>query len=169
VWGADLIDRRPSSYRLAATCAVVATLPDLDLLVPHSHRSATHSLTAVLLTLIIAAAVTGKVTRWRVGLICAAAYATHLLLDWLAADYFSPAGIQLFWPVSHRSFISGWDLFDQTERRHVFAPETMHQNVRAVTKELAFLAPIALGLWLIRVKTLARFPSELPRRDHSTQ
>jgi membrane-bound metal-dependent hydrolase YbcI (DUF457 family) len=191
VWGADLIDRRRSSYGLAATSAVVATLPDLDLLVPHFHRSATHSVTAVLLVLIIAAAMTGEVThlraaryggqarvraaryggqaRWRVALVCAAAYATHLLLDWLSADYFAPAGIQLFWPVSHRWFISGWDLFNQTERRQLFAPATIETNARAIAREVALLAPIALGLWLIRVKTLARFPSELARRDHSTQ
>jgi hypothetical protein len=180
VWGADLIDRRPSSARLAATGAVLATLPDLDLFVSHAHRSATHSLTAVLLVLIIAAAVTGKVTRlrgggyggqarWRVALICAAAYGTHLLLDWLSADHFAPAGIQLFWPFSPGFFISGWELFDQTERRHVFAPATIDQNARVIAKELALLAPIVFGLWLIRVKTLARLPSELARRNHSTQ
>ena len=169
VWGADLIDRRPSPSRLTATCAVLATVPDLDLFVSHTHRSATHSLTAVLLVLIIAAAVTGKVTRWRVALICAAAYGTHLLLDWLAADHSAPAGIQLFWPFSRRFFISGWELFDQTERRHLFAPATIDQNAREIAKELALLAPIAFGLWLIRVKTLARLPSELARRNHSTQ
>jgi membrane-bound metal-dependent hydrolase YbcI (DUF457 family) len=180
VWGADLIARRPSSARLAATCAVLATVPDLDLFVPRTHRSATHSVTAVLLVLIIAAAMTGKVirlraggygghARWRVAAICAAAYATQLLLDWLGADYFAPAGIQLFWPFSRRSYISGWELFDQTERLHLFAPATIDQNVRAVARELAILAPIAFGLWLIRVKTLARLPSEPARRNHSTQ
>jgi membrane-bound metal-dependent hydrolase YbcI (DUF457 family) len=169
VWAADLIDRRPSTSRLAATCAVLATLPDIDLFVAHTHRSATHSVAAVLLVLIIAATVTGQVTRWRVALLCAAAYATHLLLDWLAADHFAPAGIQLLWPFSHRFFISRWELFDETERLHLFAPATIDQNVRAIAKELAFLAPIAIGLWLIRVKTLARLPSELARRNHSTQ
>ena len=180
VWGADLVDRQPSSARLALTGAVLATLPDLDLLLPHFHRSATHSVTAVLLVLIIAAAVTGKVSprraagyggqaRWRIAVICAAAYATHLLLDWLAADQFAPAGIQLLWPFSSRSFISGWEIFDQTERLHVFAPATIDQNVRAVAKELALLAPLAAGLWLIRVKTLPRLASEMARRNHSTQ
>jgi membrane-bound metal-dependent hydrolase YbcI (DUF457 family) len=174
VWGADLINRRPSSARLALAAAVLATLPDLDLAVSHFHRSASHSVTAVALVFIIAAAVTGQVShlradssaRWRIAAICAAAYATHLLLDWMAADYFPPAGIQVFWPVSRRFFISGWDVFDQTERLHLLQPATIDQNLRAIAKELVLLAPIALGLWLVRIKTVPRLPSQLTRGHH---
>jgi len=190
VWGADLIDRRPSSARLALAGAGLATLPDLDLLVSHFHRSATHSVTAVALMFIIAAAVTGQVrlraprsggqvqpgaarhsgqVRWRIAAICAAAYATHLVLDWMAADYFPPAGIQAFWPFSRRFFISGWDVFDQTERLHLLRPATIDQNLRAIAKELALLGPIALGLWLIRIKTVPRLPSQLARGHHPPQ
>lgn len=185
VWGADLMDRRPSSARLALAAAVLATLPDLDLAVSHFHRSATHSVTAVALVFIIAAAVTGQVSHlraarlggpgrpgadggapWRIAAICAAAYATHLLLDWMAADYFPPAGIQVFWPISRHFFISGWDVFDQTERLHLLRPATMDQNLRAIAKELVLLAPIALGLWLVRIKTVPRLPSQLTRGHH---
>src|SRR5215212_7613186 len=180
VWVADLIDRRPSPARLAVAGAVVATLPDLDLLVPHFHRSATHSVTAVALVFIITAAVTGQVirlrapcsggdVRWRVASICAVAFATHLVLDWLAADRFPPAGIQALWPFSRRFFISGLNVFDQTERLHLLAPATIDQNVRAVAKELALLAPIALTLWLIRIKTLPRLSSQLARGNHPPQ
>lgn len=169
VWAADLIDRRRSPYRLAATCAVLAMAPDLDLVVPRLHRSATHSVIAVLLVLIIAAAVTGKVTRWRVALICAAVYASHLLLDWLGTDRYPPGGIQLLWPFTQRFFKSGWDVFNETERRRLFSPAAISQNAGAVAKELVVLAPLAIGLWLIRVKTLARFPSQLTRRDHPTE
>lgn len=169
VWAADLLDRRRSPIGLTATCAALAALPDLDLLVPRFHRSATHSVTAVVLVLIIAAAMTGKVTRWRVGLICAAAYASHLVLDWLGTDRYPPGGIQLLWPFGRHFFKSGWDVFDQTERQRVFANDVMIQNIQAVGREIAILAPIAVGLWLIRVKALARFPSELARRDHPTQ
>jgi membrane-bound metal-dependent hydrolase YbcI (DUF457 family) len=191
VWAADLIDRRPSSARLALAAAALATTPDLDLLVAHFHRSATHSVTAVLLVWIITAAVTGQVSHlrglryggqphlraghsgrqagWRVAAILASAYATHLLTDWLAADYFPPAGIQAFWPFSRRFFISGWDVFDQTERLHLLAPATIDQNTRAIAKELALLGPIALGLWLIRIKTLSRFSSQLARGHHPPQ
>jgi hypothetical protein len=169
VWAADLIDRRPSPTRLVVTGAVVATLPDLDLIVTRYHRSATHSLVAVLIVLIIAAAVTGRVNRWRVALVCAAAYASHLLLDWMAADSLAPFGVQLFWPFSPTFYISGWDVFEQTERRRLFSRATMNQNVPAVIQEVAILAPIALALWLVSIKTLARFPTKLAARDHAAQ
>jgi membrane-bound metal-dependent hydrolase YbcI (DUF457 family) len=174
VWGADLLDHRPSSARLTLTAAALAAAPDLDLVFSHFHRSATHSLTAVALVFIIAAAVTGQVSqlrevRWRVACICAAAYATHLLLDWLAADQFPPFGIQALWPFSRRFFISGVDIFDQTERLHLLRPATLDQNARAIAKELILLAPIAAALFWIRVKTLPRLPSELARSHHPTQ
>ncbi len=168
-WTADSIDHRKSTATLVAMSAVLAAVPDLDLLLPRFHRSATHSLTAVVLVFIIAAAVTGRVTRWRVALICASAYATHLLLDWLGADQFSPAGIQLLWPFSQQFFMSGWDVFEQTERRHLFLRATIEQNVHAVAREIVILAPIAAAAWLVRVKALARFPSEVARRHHAAK
>ena len=38
----------------------------------------------------------------RVASMCAAAYATHLLLDWLGVDLSPPRGIQALWPFSDR-------------------------------------------------------------------
>jgi inner membrane protein len=154
---------------LVVTCAVLAALPDLDLLGPGFHRTWTHSVTAVIIVTIIAAAVTGQVTRWRTALVCGAAYASHLLLDWLGADQFPPYGIELFWPFSDRWYISGWDIFRQTARLHFFAPEIVRQNVLAVAQEVAILAPVLLVLWLVRVKTLARLAPELTRRNHAAQ
>jgi inner membrane protein len=158
-----------STPTLVATCAILAALPDVDLVLPGFHRTATHSVTAVLIVTIIAAAVTGRVTRWRTALVCGAAYASHLLLDWLGADQFPPYGIELFWPFSDRWYISGWDVFRQTARLHFFAPEIIRQNVHAVGQEGAILAPVLLVLWLIRVKTLTRLAPELTRGDHAAQ
>ena len=169
VWAADAIDRRPSSRRLVVTCALLGAVADVDLLLPRYHRSITHSVTAVVVVLIVAAAVTGGVTRWRVALVCAAAYASHLFLDWLGADTLPPAGLQALWPFADRFFVSGLNLFAETERRHPFSGPTLYQNLRAAAQEAAILAPVAVAMWLIRVKALARFPSEVPRRDHTTQ
>lgn len=169
VWAGDAIDHRPSSIRLVATCAVLGVVADLDLLLPRYHRSVTHSVMAVVVVLIIAAAVTGRVTRWRVALLCAAAYASHLLLDWLGADTLAPAGIQVLWPFVRRFFVSGFDLFAETERRRPLSSATLQQNLWAVAQEVAILAPVAVGLWVIRVKALARFPSKVARRDHAAQ
>jgi membrane-bound metal-dependent hydrolase YbcI (DUF457 family) len=202
VYAGDAIDRRRSPISLVATCALLGAVADLDLLLPRYHRSFTHSLTAVAFIFIVAAAVTGEVTRlrasrfdlrasrfrlrasrfggqagghgggrarWRVALICACAYATHLLLDWLGADALPPYGLQLFWPFIKRFFVSGLNLFAETERRHLFSGPTVVQNLWAVAQEVAILAPVAGALWLVRVKALARLPAEVPRGDHAAQ
>ena len=94
--------------KLTLACGALAAAPDLDLFFPIRHRAVTHSLGAVIVIFIVAAAVTGWVTRtrmsspalpgpgleperpappiWRIGLMCAAAYGSHLFLDWLSVD-----------------------------------------------------------------------------------
>ena len=145
--------RHWSSATLTAVCAVLAVLPDADLLYPPIHRTVTHSVGAIILVTIIAAAVTGWVTRrvhWRVALICGAAYGSHVLLDWLGYDRNPPLGIQALWPFSHQWFISGWDLFRQTERRQVLSWAAVRTNVEAIAQEVAILGPLAIGLWWAR-------------------
>lgn len=168
-WGADLLPGQPiSGPRLTLTCTALAALPDADLLLPIAHRTATHSLTAVAavgLLIIVATGVTGKVTT-KIAVVCMAALASHLLLDWMALDWTKERGIQLLWPFSHRWFISGWDIFRGTERRHLFSVATLRTNLAAVSQEIAILAPVALAAWLVRVKALARFATEMPRSDH---
>jgi membrane-bound metal-dependent hydrolase YbcI (DUF457 family) len=168
-WAGDAIDRRRSSSRLVATCAVLAVVADLDLLLPRYHRSITHSLLAVAVVLIISAAVTSGVTRWRVALMCTAAYASHLLLDWFGADTLPPFGVQILWPFVPRFFVSGLDLFAETERRHPFSGATLYQNLWAAAQEVAILGPVAAALWVVRVKALARLPAEMARRNHAAQ
>jgi membrane-bound metal-dependent hydrolase YbcI (DUF457 family) len=141
-------------------CAVVAALPDVDLLVPQFHRTATHSLTATLLILIITLAVTGKVTgapAWRLAFALAGAHATHLLLDWLGADPSPPRGFELLWPFSGRFFISGLDLFPGTERR-IASRAFVAVNLRAAIVELAVLGPCAVVAWWVRRKRRSRVP-----------
>jgi len=179
-WVADLLPGRLSepyaprehhaaSSRVALTCACLAVFPDLDLLLPIAHRTVTHSVTAVAvvgLLMIIATGVTGKVTT-KIVLTYMAAYASHLLLDWLQADPTPPFGIQLLWPFSSTWFISGWSVFRGTERRHFLELATIKRNAVAIVQELAILAPVMAALWLVRVKALARFASEMSRGDHS--
>jgi len=175
-WGADLADGHRSSPRLVVACAGVAMLPDLDLLVPGFHRTATHSISAAVVVFIIAAVVTAKVTKvsdtvghLRVPLVCALAYASHLLLDWLGADRFPPRGLQLLWPFSHRWLISDWDIFRQTARQHFLTPPIVWQNMIAVAQEIAILTPVVLVVWLVRVKAAPGFSTELTGRDHPAQ
>jgi inner membrane protein len=160
---------------MTATAAFLAAAPDLDLLFPWTHRTASHSVTAVgvvcLLT-IIATRVTGQVTRWsapRVVIVCTVAYASHLLLDWMAVDDTPPRGIQILWPFSQMWFISGWDLFRGTARLGVFTAAAMRQNLFALVQETLTLGPIAWLVWLVRVKPAARLASEVSGGDHPAQ
>ena len=175
-WAADLLPLRPvlgrhESLRPEYFCVALAVLPDADLLLPIAHRTVTHSVAAVAavaLLMIVASGVTGKVTA-KFAVACVAAYASHLLLDWLQTDPTPPLGIQLFWPVSSAWFISGWDILRPTERRHMFEPATMQRNVVAVVQEIVILAPVAAAAWLVRVKALAGLPAEMAGRDHPPQ
>jgi membrane-bound metal-dependent hydrolase YbcI (DUF457 family) len=135
---------------LVLVCAALAAAPDLDLLLPGPHRGATHSLAAAVAVTIIAAAVTGQVTRWRTALLCGFSYASHLLLDWLSADNYPPRGIQLLWPFSDRWFISDLDLFRQTARQQFLTAPIIRQNLIAVAQELAILLPILALVWWAR-------------------
>lgn len=155
---------------LTLLCAGLAAIPDADLLFG-IHRTATHSITAVLLVTIVSAAVTGQVTTRvsarRIGLMCGTAWASHLFLDWLAVDPSPPFGIQLLWPFSRRWFVSGLDLFPRTERYRVWSVAAIRTNLNAFARETAILLPILIVLWLVRIKALARLTAKLTRGDHA--
>jgi membrane-bound metal-dependent hydrolase YbcI (DUF457 family) len=185
VWAIDLIPGAPEDRTgppaasffqragggLTLLCAGLATVPDADLFFG-VHRTWSHSLFAAALVTIVAAAVTGQVTRLprgqvaRIALMCGAAYASHLLLDWLAIDRHPPAGLQLGWPFSERWFISGLDFFPQIERQEMWSARAMRINLNAFAWETAALLPVLWGLWSIRVKTVARFATQLAGSDH---
>jgi membrane-bound metal-dependent hydrolase YbcI (DUF457 family) len=164
---------RRAGNGLTLTCVALGAAADLDLLVPLSatHRTVTHSVGAVILVGAVAAALAANAHRpvARIALMCAAAYATHLFLDWLSVDVSTPRGIQALWPFRREWFISGIDLFGQTERRHLWTVATTVTNLKAIAQEVAILGAPVVVLWLVRVKALARFPSEMARRDHAAQ
>lgn len=144
---------------------LVAALPDADLLIPHFHRTATHSLVATAFVMILTVAVTGQVNgriSWRLVLGLGAAHASHVLLDWLGADPFQPAGLQVLWPFSQQFLISGWDVFPPTERRLWDNPLALPINLRAGLTELAIMGPVVGASWLAtrrrrsRVRTFDR-------------
>jgi membrane-bound metal-dependent hydrolase YbcI (DUF457 family) len=124
----------------------LALAPDLDLLAA-THRGPTHSLTAACL----AGALVWLFTRnGRLALASAAAYATHLFLDWLGADSSPPLGLTVLWPFDDRYYESGLHFFPAVTRRlhlHGF----WSQNLRAALFEIAvLLPPFLIALWLRR-------------------
>ena len=184
-WGADLVPGSrawriaPASASLYAragdgltlTCAALAAAPDMDLFFGRFHRTMTHSLISVAAVAAVTALVVAR-ARWprammpRIVIMCAAAWATHLLVDWLSSDRSAPQGIQLLWPFDGRWFISGWDIFAGSERHQLFSAATMSRNIEAIALEIAILGPIVAALWWVRVKALARLSSQLARGDH---
>jgi membrane-bound metal-dependent hydrolase YbcI (DUF457 family) len=165
--------------------------PDFDLVLAQ-HRAITHSVGAVIAVFIVAGVVTGKVTGkvqstkykvqsefevqsekyrvervLRVAMICAAAYGSHLLLDWLAVDRRIPYGLQVLWPFSDGWYISGLDIFPQTERRNLLSIATFRINLRAMFFESGVMLPVLGLVGLIHVKTSTRLATEAARRHHA--
>ena len=131
---------RIGPWRGLAAIACLATIPDVDLLLG-IHRGPAHSVGAML----IAAAVAGAWTRSAgscVAAAAAAAYGSHVLLDWLGADPSAPHGIMALWPWSREFHLSNAHLFLRVCREYWLADCWWH-NLRAVARELAILGPIA--------------------------
>jgi membrane-bound metal-dependent hydrolase YbcI (DUF457 family) len=145
---------RRAGGALTVTCALLATSPDLDLLF-HTHRTASHSLAAAGIVGVIAGIVAALAGRpaVRVGAMCGSAYGTHVLLDWLAPDGFTPYGIQALWPFDETFYLSGLSVFRQTRRSDLANPEMILINVQAVSQEVVVLLPIVAVLWVLRRKS----------------
>jgi membrane-bound metal-dependent hydrolase YbcI (DUF457 family) len=145
---------------LTVLCVALAVLPDLDLLYPPMHRTATHSIGAIILVTIIAAGVTGWVTgriNWRIAFVCAAAYASHIVTDWLGTDRsYAPYGIQMFWPFDKGWYISGWDVFPPVERRNPFSAATIRTDIAAAFREIVILGSVAVAIWFARKRSPRR-------------
>lgn len=184
-WAADLIPGPGQRWRqspsdadfyaaagggLTLACAVLPVLPDADLVV-NVHRTWSHSVGAALFVGLLAATVAVRMgwPIWRVALMCAGAYGTHVLLDWLAFDHFPPRGIMALWPFSHTFYISGLDLFLGSPRQFWQPRVFVVGNLKATARELLVLAPSVALLWLIRVKAFARLASEVSGGHHPAQ
>lgn len=153
-----------ASFALVLVCIGLAVVPDADLLYLPVHRTITHSFTAAVAVMIIAAGVTRWVTgqvRWGVALVCAAAIASHLLLDWLGQDFNQPRGIQALWPFSDRWMISGWDLLRSTERYDPLSIRSITHNAITGAQEILLLGPLVIALWLMRTHR-SRVPTSGP-------
>ncbi|MDQ3487565.1 MAG: metal-dependent hydrolase [Acidobacteriota bacterium] len=140
-----LISGRPG-WRIAAACAVAATLPDLDFLLPLQHRGPTHSIGATALVFAGAAGMLslhpGQAERRRTAVAVALAYASHVLLDWLGADSSTPRGVLALWPVSDVFYVSGLDVFNAVDRRY-WTQGFWTRNALALARELVILGPVA--------------------------
>jgi inner membrane protein len=140
-------------WREGAFFAAVAAAPDLDLLVG-AHSGPTHSVGAGVLVGIAAFVVHRKWQRSSLAalppavfaLACAAAYMSHVLLDWLSSDTTAPIGVMALWPITRAHYESDLHLFMAISRRYHQGWPFIVQNAIAFARELLILVP---ALWVI--------------------
>tara|TARA_B100000029_G_scaffold351850_1_gene344339 strand:+ start:161 stop:754 length:594 start_codon:yes stop_codon:yes gene_type:complete len=137
----------PSSTNLvvgAVTLACMGMLPDIDFVFA-AHREFTHSVGATAAVMVVAAAL----SRWRyVELPCAvgAAYASHIGLDWLAADSSFPAGLMALWPFTTDYYLSSYDYFlFLNVCRQIGEIQCWMNNGFALLRELTILVPVTIA------------------------
>ncbi len=122
-----------------AGIACLATFPDVDLLLG-IHSGAMHSVGAMLIAAVVAGA-WSRTARPYVALAAAAAYGSHILLDWLGTDPSAPHGVMALWPLSRDFHLSDAHLFLRVCREYWLA-ECWWHNLRGVARELLILGPI---------------------------
>jgi membrane-bound metal-dependent hydrolase YbcI (DUF457 family) len=147
---------RPDSrnrWRTLALFAVLATLPDADVLLvalgtsetgPFGHRGALHSLTMAVVVGILCAIWARRAgwPVWRTALAGTAAVASHALLDLLGVGGKSLA---LFWPLSSTRVHSPWHLLPDAPRGlKLLTP----LGLLELATEFALFLPVTLyALW----------------------
>ena len=152
---AGLAARAPATRRRAPWWALLACVPDLDVLpglavgsLAKFHHGASHSVTAAV---VVALAVGAVVARRRgrlspaVVALALALYGSHLLLDGVTADPMSPVGMPLLWPFSEATFQAPWSLLPNVQ--HTSGPVVSLHNVVLIVREVLIFAPL-VGLVL---------------------
>jgi LexA-binding, inner membrane-associated putative hydrolase len=156
--------------REAMLFGALGVLPDIDLLFG-AHSGPTHSLGAAVIVGITAFVMASGLTAvsvhdslpdttaptarcavrpGRLALACAAAYASHVLLDWLGRDSSPPIGIMALWPLSRDYFESALHVFMPISRRFDQGWTLVSQNAWAVCLEMIILVPILLLVMFFR-------------------
>jgi membrane-bound metal-dependent hydrolase YbcI (DUF457 family) len=122
---------------------LAAVLPDLDFLWGR-HNMETHSLGAALVAGLAVLALTHGRRLW-IALIVAAAWASHVLFDWLGSDDTPPLGVMALWPLTSTFYFAGAYVFEAISRRYWLANFWSH-NLWALATEIVMLAPLAVAL-----------------------
>ena len=138
---------------LAIAGAILAAAPDVDVLFG-DHRGSTHSLGAIALVTVAAAAFAAlrRLPIGRVASVCGLAYASHLLLDCLGRDTAAPYGMMILWPFSTRYYSLGANLFLEISRRYWRPEEFILGNLQSLLRELAILLPITVLAYFVKTR-----------------
>jgi len=125
---------------------ICGMLADLDFLVG-VHQGATHSLGAILVVAL--ATKMFEPRRPVLWVAAAAAYGSHLVLDWLGSDTVAPIGIMALWPFDRGFYLSPHEWFFPVCRDY-WIMACRADLVQAVTWELVSLGPLVIGVLLLR-------------------
>jgi inner membrane protein len=148
---AGAVVSRGARWETLALFALLGAVPDIDILLPIPHRGPTHSIVSAVLVFLVA----WPALAWfrpaadgpspvRLALAIAAAWGSHILLDWLGADSSTPQGLMALWPLTTTHYISGLDVFLNISRRY-WLPGFWRHNAVAVTREILILGPVLLA------------------------
>jgi len=147
-----VLDWKAHWAALTGLFAALAVLPDVDL-IAGAHSGPTHSVGAAAIVGLAAVAMARQLGARHVGrlaLACVAAYASHVLLDWLGSDSSPPIGVMALWPFGRAYYESDLHIFMAISRRYYQGWRFVTQNVLAVTLELMILVPTLALVWRFR-------------------
>lgn len=125
---------------------ICGMLADLDFLVG-VHQGATHSLGAILVVALVTKMFEPR--RPVLWVAAAAAYSSHLVLDWLGSDTVAPIGIMALWPFDRGFYLSPYEWFFPVCRDY-WIMACRADLVQAVTWELVSLGPLVIAVLLLR-------------------
>jgi len=126
---------------------VLGALPDIDFLFG-VHSTYTHSVGAIVVVGVVSA-LAGSQVELRSGVAAAAAYGSHVALDWLGSDAVAPIGVMALWPLSSEFFLSERYWFMAVCREYWLADCWWH-NGSALVHELFVLGSFAVGAVVVR-------------------
>ncbi len=129
---------------LLVAWSVCGMLPDLDFLAG-AHQGVTHSLGALLVVALATQILEPR--RPVLWVAAAAAYGSHLVLDWLGSDTVAPIGIMALWPFDGGFYLSPYEWFFPVCRDY-WLVACRADLVQAVTWELVSLGPLVIAVLL---------------------
>jgi membrane-bound metal-dependent hydrolase YbcI (DUF457 family) len=134
----------------ALAFAALGMAADLDLLIGR-HSQFTHGIGMALAVGAVAFAVLRfrRDRRVLIAAAAAAAYGSHILLDWLGQDATPPLGISALWPFSSSFYLSPFGVFWGISREP-WRPGAAWHDVLAIARELLFLGPLVLSAYWLR-------------------
>lgn len=139
---------------LTVACAFLAISPDFDNLF-HTHRTYSHSVGAAGIVWVLVALIAWRLRLpvVRTATICAVAYGSHVLLDWLGRDDSMKGGLMALWPFSGDYYLSGANLFfELVPHPRLGFTRLLLANAQALARELLILAPPFLVVMVLRLR-----------------